>query len=307
MAASGIYRSLLLALLPLVAVLIYVEGQRYDPALIDFRSFQGGGSRIPALPREIGGLSLLGRVRLYTRDNLYEYIDGHAEYFIDAGFVSLAVAEYGRGGAGRRGPDAVVEVYDMGRGMQAFGVLADEAGEAAAAGPGMTRFRTSGGISFITGRYYVKVNAYGEGVPVEGLAEAVERSIGGGTEGLELFSRFPDAGEVVATRFVKEGYRGLGFLHDVLEREYLLDGGRAQVFLVAGGEEEIRGLTASFLEFFRRSGIEYVTAEDGSLYKVKDPYEGEWYLLPSGDLLFGVFGDAARDMVKELTRQRGGG
>jgi hypothetical protein len=91
---------------------------------------------------------------------------------------------------------------------------------------------------------------------------------------------------------VKEAYRGLGFLHDVIEREYSLDGNSIQVFLIEGEEKNIHGLTTSFLDYFIRSEIDFVRLErkGKTIYKVVDPYEGDWFLLPLQDVLFGVFG-----------------
>src|SRR5271157_2779038 len=101
------YRLLLLGLLPCIAAVLYVRGQSYDPALIDFKTAAGpvipavSAPRQPvekALPapilQEIAGFRLLGKEHRYTKDNLYEHVDGHAEYFIGAGFAGLTVTEY---------------------------------------------------------------------------------------------------------------------------------------------------------------------------------------------------------------------
>ena len=40
MAVSNAYRLLLAGLLPVIAFFIYIEGQTYDPALIQFQSSQ---------------------------------------------------------------------------------------------------------------------------------------------------------------------------------------------------------------------------------------------------------------------------
>jgi hypothetical protein len=296
MILSNMYRFLLLALLPAIAIALYFEGQSYNPALIQFKAPEiGTGTGAQFFPHEIAGYSQAGRVRIFTKENLYEHINGHAEYFITAGFVSLSVGEYVKTGTEPDQPDAVVEIYDMGKSIQAFGVLVEEAGEnAAVAQVGMMGFKTPQGLSFFTSKYYVKINIFHDVVPVDTFAESIANKAGvqSGTFSFPLFSRFPELGEVVTTRFIKEAYRGLGFVQNVLEREYSVNGNIVQVFLVAGEDGDIQKLTASFIEFFRQTGIKFVALEKNGrkFYKVLDPYEGDWFLLPLNDVLFGIYG-----------------
>ncbi|MBF0158136.1 MAG: hypothetical protein HQL58_01300, partial [Magnetococcales bacterium] len=148
-------RLLLLALLPLLAYGIYWQGQQYDPALLDFKS--GGNSMAALLPRQADQWQRQAEVRLFSRDNLYEYINGHAEYFLGAGFRSLAVAEYRLPTDGPQ-PSVVVDLYDMAEPIHAFGVLMDEMGdrgEAVMIGEGGLQSQRS--LGFMTGRYYVKL------------------------------------------------------------------------------------------------------------------------------------------------------
>jgi len=127
MALSGLYRIILIGLLPAVALLIYFNGQSYDPALINFSKSQSVMDNMSGFfPDEIETLSRSGQIRTYTRENLYEYVNGHAEYFISSGFVKLSVGEYSMNS--KDDPDVVIDIYDMGKSIQAFGILSDESG-----------------------------------------------------------------------------------------------------------------------------------------------------------------------------------
>jgi hypothetical protein len=290
------YRFLLLALLPAVTLVLYLEGQRYDPALINFKTSELTPGMVESFfPDRIGGFGKAGPVRIFTKENLYEHINGHAEFFITSGFESLLVGEYVKTGSEPDRPDAVVEIYDMGKSIQAFGVLVDEAGEnAAAARVGTMGFKTHRGLSFFTGRYYVKINIFHDNVPADTFAESIANKAGlqSGTDSFPLFSRFPGLGEVKTTRFIKEAYRGLGFLQNVLEREYSFEGKTVQVFLVSGDDKDIQKLTSSFLEFFNQAEIKFAIREKNGrrFFKVMDPYEGDWFLLPFNDVIFGIYG-----------------
>ncbi len=316
-----IYRIILLGLLPCIAAVLYVRGQYYDSALIDFKKAEGtlpqsaGASSQPldktisaaaekeiAAPENPGfpgasgitGFRLLGGEHRYTRENLYEHVDGHAEYFIGAGFVGLTVTEYVVAVSRTEQPDIQVEVYDMGKGIQAFGVLVDESGEnPRAVSVGTMGFSTSGGVNFIKGRYYVKINAYNSKAPALKFAEEFSDTLSTGQDSFsKVFSRFPDLGKVEKTRFVKEGYRGLDFLHNVIERGYSTGEKKITVALMTGSQEEMKSLLASFMDYFKKSGISYEKTErDGiEAYRVKDKYEGNWFLIPGKSAVFGLFG-----------------
>lgn len=310
------YRIVLLGLIPCIAAVIYFRGQHYDPALIDFKGAGGVAGTPAAAPadkavqapekQEIEGFRQVGDGHRYTRDNLYEHVDGHAEYFIGAGFMGLAVNDYAR--AGSKQEEIEVEVYDMGKGIQAFGVLSDESGDnPQPVSIGNMGFRTSGGVNFIKGRDYVKVTALNPAVPVLKFARAFSDTLPAGQDTFnKVFSRFPALGKIKKTRFVKDGYRGLDFLHNVIEREYAVGDKKVTVALMTGSAQEMKSLLASFMDYFRKSGIRYERTErdGGEAYKVMDKYEGNWFLIPAGSTVFGVFGTDDEEILKYFTKNR---
>ncbi len=298
-----ILRILLLLLLPVIAIVIYLEGQKYNPALIDFKSSQTY-KKLSFFPPSMEGYNQVGQMRTYTKENLYEYINGHAEYFIGAGFVGLYVGEYIKTGNEQLQPDASIELYDMGKSLHAFGVLVDEAGEnTPEINKDMMGIKTSRGISFFAGQYYIKINKYNDEVPVEKFASNIEDKIIN-TDTFKLFARFPEIGKTIKTRFIKDSYRGLDFLHNIIEREYMVDDENIQVFLIEGEEKEIDKVTSLFLDYFQKSEIKFDKLKENgkNFYKIMDTYEGDWYLLPLSDMLFGIYGSNKNDIVKHFIK-----
>ncbi len=117
----------------------------------------------------------------YAPENLYDYINGQAEEFLDAGFVALAHAEVRpKGAAG----DAYVEVdlYRMASGEAARTVMTppppDDAADLA---PGVQAYRADGLCEFAAGPYYVRITARldpdGLADLVDGLARAIATRI----------------------------------------------------------------------------------------------------------------------------------
>jgi hypothetical protein len=201
----------------------------------------------------------------------------------------LAVAEYGPPGR----PSLVVNLYDLGAPLNAFGVLADEAGDREPLELGSLGFAVGKGASFIQGPYYVQISLFDPAIAVleagRPLAEALARQ----APAAGLVFRFPELGPVKATRYIKESYHGLDFLSQVLERSFARpQGEELRVFLISGEPARIQGLVAAFETQFRQDRIPVQRLDDAGLsyYLVTDPYEGDWFFLPVEGRLLGVYG-----------------
>jgi len=310
MTRSYAFRVLLIGFLPLTAALLYYEGQRYDPALLRFDRMPSDNTAVNRmLPEKLNGFNLLGAVRNFTRDTLYEYVDGHAEYFISAGFAGLTVGEYGSAaGARSSGPDVIVDIYNMGNSLQAFGVLSDESrGGLTDIGAGLRGFRSPSGLSFTSGRYYIKISSYNERAPLEEIASRIAGSTGEASEQMPAMPSFADLGAPVSTRYIKEAYRGLDFLNNVTEREYVVNGTTVQVFTVTREAGDIDALTESFIRYFKQSGIEYSRRDrkGSTIYKIRDRYEGDWTMVVSRDVLEGMFGTSDKEIINKFLKDAG--
>ena len=304
MAFSNTYRIMLLGLLPVVALLIYYSGQSYDPALINFNESQSAINNLSGVfPEEIATLSLSGQIRTYTRDNLYEYVNGHAEYFISAGFIKLSVGEYSM--KSQDDPDVVIDIYDMGKSIHAFGILSDESGgNLIDIHSGLTGFKTPQGLSFIKGQYYIKISSYSNTVSLDSFIEKLDSRISAGSDPFPEFTDLPDIGEVVSTRFIKEAYRGLDFINNVLEREYNVNGKTVQIFLLNEDNVIIKDKIKSFIKYFNNSDIKFNESQENgkTIYEINDPFEGDWVLVVSPDNILGIFGSYDNAIINSLTK-----
>ena len=96
-----------------------------------------------ALPSEVEGWKAGREDQLFTRDDIFDYMDGGGEIYLAYDFQFVFVREYIREGA----PSIVVEVYQMSSSEDAYGVFThdpdgDEAdfGQGAIYGAGLLRF-----------------------------------------------------------------------------------------------------------------------------------------------------------------------
>ncbi|MBF0462395.1 MAG: hypothetical protein HQL87_13500 [Magnetococcales bacterium] len=293
-AAPVVVRLLLLALLPLLAAVLYERGQQYDPTLLNFKS--AGHPLTTFLPKQVENWRREEAVRSFDKANLYEYVDGHAEYFLSAGFRALAVAEY-RLPTDTQQPSAVLDLYDMGEPLNAFGTLMDEIGtNGQPVAVGEAGFQNRRGLGFISGPYYVKLAAFADDLPLLAVAQAVERALhqgaGPSTGKLSLDGLFPDLGTVVATRFIKENYHGWNFLQRVVERSFKrADGVVIQAFSVTGTPEQMATLEQAMVAFFRQEGTAVTERrEEGMrILQIADRYEGDWIVVPLARGWLGIF------------------
>ena len=300
-----VYRYLLLSLLPIIAIIIYLNGQNYDPGLLNFQTDIPSNSLVTSyLPQKNHTYQRVGQIRQYTGENLYEYINGHAEYFLALGFVKLAVADYSSESSEQNNSEFVVDIYDMGKSKNAFGILMDESGEnATPVEVGFRGFLTQKTLNFIKGQYYIKISAFHDNAPLVKFAGGIEKKFGDLQNSLPQFQKFPRNGRRVnSIKFIKENYHGLSFVNNVYEQGYEIGGERFSAFLIEGNNDEIKKLSKQYTEFFKEDGIEYhmIQYKQRNYYKVMDPFEGDWFLIPLNKELFGIYGSLSDKVLRKF-------
>ncbi|MDH7568093.1 MAG: hypothetical protein QHJ73_00730 [Armatimonadota bacterium] len=144
-------------------------------------------AQVPSLgvfPASFGepGWTPNGRVERFNPDNLYEKIDGKAEFYLKFGAASLQTLSY----ADQRTPGRFLDafVYDMGDARNAFGIFANERPKSAqTASLGDQGYTADGSTFFTRGKYYVQVVASERGTAVQQaslkLGRALDAALGG--------------------------------------------------------------------------------------------------------------------------------
>lgn len=298
-------RGALLLALPVLAYLVWIRGQDFDPGLLDFsRPGTGGGVTVDFswIPKQMPPFTRLGALRHYTRENLFEYVNGHAESYLDAGFVGLVVAEYGHPEKEHQ-PQVTIDIFDMGKPLQAFGLLMNETpANVKAVAVGAMGFDYGQGINFIQGQFFIKMTTFTPQVSMETWAgdwalPLIEKT---GKAALDL--GFPTLGNVVQTRFIKQNYRGMAFLNNVIERTFKRTEIVFQSFLLTGSPEELQQRKQSLMEFLAKEKIPTTFVSDVAVphILVHDPYEGDWFLVEHGSRILGVFGIAIDRLEQPL-------
>ena len=113
------------------------------------------------------GWTLKDPPETFTKETLFEHIDGQADLFIHYGFEKSIFAIYQNDNSSDDRID--VDIYDMGNPLQAFGVFSRFRQEGSAAGIGLDSSLGDHHAIFYKGRYFVVLQA------VETNASALKR------------------------------------------------------------------------------------------------------------------------------------
>ncbi|MBD3223148.1 MAG: hypothetical protein GF313_00350 [Caldithrix sp.] len=150
------------------------------------------------LPESVDGWQAEHSGKVYGRDNLYEHINGGAELYLSYKFSAMINRVYMEEGQ----PDIIIDIFDMGKPENAFGVFMHSRetvdttfGQGSESVPGM--------IHFWRNRYFVSILAYPQteasDAALKKLAKTVHNRIG--KDGLlpQIITRLPNKNLIPST------------------------------------------------------------------------------------------------------------
>ncbi len=126
------------------------------------------------VPTEAAGFGASGPDHTYDRETIFEYIDGAGEVYLQYDFRDVLVRDFARDGR----PGVTVQVFDMGRPDEAFGIFSLER-EDDDAGIGQGSEYGGGLLRFWKGRYFACVSAERETPETRDAILALGKAIAG--------------------------------------------------------------------------------------------------------------------------------
>lgn len=294
------------ALMVLIAAWVAWRGAHPDPALFA----EVAALERPAAPVERGALPAdlaadgwrEGALARFEASNLYEKINGRADFFTSRGFQSLTFTSL----SGASGT-VDVEFYDMGSPENALGAFsAEKPPEAPAASGGGTSWYVARNAMFLArGRHYVRLLGSDESDAVRAQLEHARRALEEGIAAAERpwsHALFADALGLAPDRvsFEKENAFSFGFAKNV--HVGLLPDGETEAFVVAAADADAaRELAKRFEDGFLSYGEKQTRA---NVLWIKDRYLGSWTRVATeGAAVVGVRG-AARIEEAEAALQK---
>ncbi|MBM4019261.1 MAG: hypothetical protein FJ288_13220 [Planctomycetes bacterium] len=280
----------------------------------------GGGAPDSASPRADAarvldavaaetGATLIEDVTWYESENLYEYVDGMAGYYVDSGFVLLAHSEWRAGGYAGEGY-VELDLYDMGSPLGALDIMADaRTPQTKYLDIGNECHETDDGLDVRAGRYFVKAvirrDFAGKREFARSLAAATAAAAPPGPTDEALVAPLPAASMLPhSASYSTRGFLGRERLDKVSEASYEVQGKRVRLFIInAGDADKAKALLAEWKESLPPQPIG--AAELPNTISYSEDYVGAVTATAHGKHLAGAIGEpaVARPLLASLLKR----
>jgi len=228
--------------------------------------------------------------RPFRPETLFEYIDGAAEVYLSYDFKELLVAQFQEKSSKA---SLTLEIYDMGSGLNAFGIYSAERYPESRFLPiGNQGYLDEGTLNFLAGRYYVKLLCFEAGTRSEEVltiyAKAVTGKIKDPGSLPALLTVFPKDGLIAhGEKFILRNFLGFKFLGNGFSANYRLNDLDFDCFFIeAKSDVEAGGMLKQYLDHFVKIGRP--AEKQGYGFHVQDPYLKHVFLAQAGKFLCGV-------------------
>ncbi len=252
---------------------------------------------------ELKGYKKICNYPVYTRNNLWDFINGAADTYLSLGFIDLNVCEY------KKGKNIIkLEIYRHSSNVEAFGVYSSERSSGFRfLNIGAQAYSSGGILNFFKGNFYVKLrtNSKSEKIiqSLNTLAIRVAGMLPGEAAMPKTLGEFPVSGKLVNEEaYINEGVLGHEFLKQAFKAQYEADGTLFSIFILdKNSEEECRNTVAAYLE---KTGGE-PDETSGGKYVMKDGYNGNIFLAWKGNRIVIISGLAKdqTDVADQYTSQ----
>jgi len=241
------------------------------------------------------GWALEGPIKKYTGEDLFEYINGEAELYLQFGFKILTAGLYLKEGNEKLGIAA--DVYEMGSDLEAFGMYANyRKPEAESIKAGTEGFAGSSQLMFYQGRYFVQLNASGSASQDQAvfqiLAGLISRNLPASPQSPPELALLRIPALIPKTeKYIPQSVLGYPFFKKGLTAQALLDGRPVRIFVLLEGS--IAGAHHTVLAYGRaleEKGVALKKEPKSSaeILCAQDPLYGGVCLQPLGSYVLGV-------------------
>jgi hypothetical protein len=234
--------------------------------------------------------------KIFTPDNLFEYINGQAEQYLAYGFSSLKTAEYTD--LPQKSLHVALEIYRMSDPLAAFGIYSAGRFE----GVQYTEHGTEGFLSvpmlvFFKGDYYVKISCFTQNpqrqrVALEQLGKIIDEKIPGDEKYPSEINSLVEVGiDPQIVSYSEKGLFGYDFLPSGFQIKHTLRGETFSFFAsVCSDTFQAQDFLRAYIGAMRieNRAIQERIWESVKMWEVEDPYNGKVLILVNKNILAGM-------------------
>ena len=243
---------------------------------------------------QLKGWEPKGNPEIYTPDNLYEYINGAADVYLNYDFQKLATTTF----ENSQRNSFTVDIYRHNNPKNGFGIYTQEKPQKGPFLPiGAQGYYEKGVLNFLKGCYYVKLSGFDLGdrdkTILTNAAQQVAKNLEGETTFPKAVAGLPREGKTEhSERYIAKNFMGHSFLHSAFVADYQEKDAKFQVFIIETDEKKgAQKIVENYLNFLKGKNIT-VDNPGENFYRFQDPYyrsSGMMNMKRKGKYLWGLF------------------
>jgi len=213
---------------------------------------------------------------VFKPDNLWDFIDGAADKYLEYGFTDLHIAEYKKGRSVIK-----CEIYRLSDHIMAFGIYSTERSPSFRyLNLGAQGYIADGAVNFFKGSYYVKIRTYSNKERVlraeETLAQKVEVMLAGESLMPSILAQFPAEGKKMNEEvYISKNVLGHAFLTKAFRVPYQVGSDAFSIYISENSSPEDANEISR--KYIASTGIDPVETADNK-FVLSDGYNGTIFL-----------------------------
>lgn len=235
-------------------------------------------------------------IQIYSRDTLYQYVNGAADLYLSYDFQDLQVAEY----KDKKKAQLTIEVYRHRTPSAAFGIYTQERpSECNFLDIGFQSYSEEGVLNFVSGKYYVKIYGYYLGPNILSVmhefAKKINANLGQKTVLIKVLECFPVQNKIKnSEKYIIKDVIGYSFFHSGYTVDYKEEDSKFRLFILEG--KDIKDAQFMVSQYLAKLGQNQKTANEGEFYVLDDQYHGSVAFVWKSNYIWGTIGIREADL-----------
>jgi len=236
---------------------------------------------------EVEGFVKNGAVEIYKADDLFDYINGAADSYLNYDFKELHLQRY----KGSNGQSLKIEIYQHSIPATAFGIYSSEkTSNASLLSIGSEGYYEQDILNFYIGNYYIKLVSYrieNDYDLMMRLATLLSDILGRSTKGLDFFSTFPKEGRLEnSEQYIHKRFLGYDSFSEAFTLDYKIENEYFKIFQIE--KPSVKVCSLMLVNYFKSIDLDSSLINEREM-EITDPYQGKIYFIWSENTIMGAY------------------